>query len=127
MLNWGDTFLTGDEEDSDLHLWIVLTPPTEGEVVTVSVTTRRQKSELLVLLRVGDHPFIRHDSVVSYRYARIRTVDEIETALVNGTAKKREPVSAGLLKRMRDGLVESDFTPNGVRHFYLDVMRVEIE
>ncbi len=126
MLNCGDTFLTGDEEDSDLHLWIVLTPPTEGEVVTVSVTSRRQKSELLVPLQAGDHPFIRHDSVISYRYAKIRTVDEIETALMNGTAKKREPVSAGLLKRVGDGLVESDFTPNGVRYFYVDVMRSEI-
>ena len=30
MLNCGDTFLTGDEEDLDLHLWIIISPPSEG-------------------------------------------------------------------------------------------------
>jgi mRNA-degrading endonuclease toxin of MazEF toxin-antitoxin module len=77
MLNLGDTFLTGDAEDDTLHLWIILTPPSEGEVVTVSVTTRRRKSETLVQLHPGDHPFIAHESVIAYAYARIRTVEEI--------------------------------------------------
>jgi len=58
MLRQGNTFLIGDEQDDTLHLWIILTPPSEGEVITVSVTTRRRKSETLVTLRSGDHPFI---------------------------------------------------------------------
>lgn len=33
-------------------------------------------------------------------------------------AKMREPVSPELLRRIRAGLRDSDFTPNGVRHFY---------
>jgi len=45
MLECGDTFLTGDDEDEGYHLWIVMTPPSEGEVVTVSVTTLRKRSE----------------------------------------------------------------------------------
>jgi hypothetical protein len=123
MLECGDTFLTGDDDDEGYHLWIVLTPPSEGEVVTVSVTTLRKRSEKLVVLQAGEHPFIGHPSVVAYAYARIRTVQTIETAIVNGTAKKREPVSRALLKKVRAGLVDSDFTPNGVRHFYNDVMQ----
>ena len=123
MLECGDTFLTGDDDDEGYHLWIVLTPPSEGEVVTVSVTTLRKRSEKLVVLQAGDHPFIEHPSVVAYAYARIRTVQTIETAIVNGTAKKREPASRALLKKVRAGLVDSDFTPNGVRHFYNDVMQ----
>jgi len=122
MLNCGDTFLTGDEEDQDLHLWIIISPPSEGEVVTVSVTTKRKRSESLVVLRPGDHPFIAHDSVIAYSYSRVRPVDDIETALLNGTAKKREPVSEQLLKRVQAGLLDSDFTPNGVRHFFREVM-----
>lgn len=122
MLNCGDTFLTGDEEDLDLHLWIIISPPSEGEVVTVSVTTRRKRSEALVVLHPGDHPFIAHESVIAYSYARIRTVEDIEAALLNGTAKKREPVSEQLLKRAQAGLLDSDFTPNGIRHFFREVM-----
>src|ERR1700676_42671 len=100
MLNDGDTFLTGDAEDESLHLWIVVTPPTDGEVVTVSVTTRRRKSETLVVLKPGDHPFIEHESVIAYTYSRIRPVDDIEAAMRNGTAKKRQPISRELLARI---------------------------
>jgi mRNA-degrading endonuclease toxin of MazEF toxin-antitoxin module len=118
MLNRGDTFLTGDEQDDTLHLWIVLTPPSEGEVVTVSVTTRRRRSETLIELHPGDHPFIVHDSVIAYSYARIRTVEEIEVAVASGAAWLREPVSPEVLERVCKGLIESDFTPNGIRNFY---------
>lgn len=118
MLNCGDTFLTGDNETDDWHLWIIITPPSEGEVITVSVTTRHKKSESLVVLRAGDHPFIKHDSVVAYRYSMIRTVEDIEAAIANGSAKQREPVSAALLSRVQNGLLDSEFTPNGVKHYY---------
>lgn len=121
MINCGDTFYASDDEDSEPHLQVVITPPTEGEVVTVSITTRRKRSETLVQLHLGDHPFIKHDSVVAYAYARIRTVEEIETAIQGGTARKREPVSSQLLKRIQSGLIDSDFTPNGVRRFYLEL------
>jgi len=123
MLECGDTFLTGDDEDEGYHLWIVVTPPSEGEVVTVSVTTLRKRSEKLVVLQSGEHPFIEHPSVIAYAHSRIRTVEAIETAITNGAAKKREPASPVLLKKVRAGLTDSEFTPNGVRNFYLDVMR----
>jgi len=122
MLNCGDTFLIEDEDGQDCHLWILITPPTEGEVVIVSVTTMRKRSETLVVLRKGDHPFIDHDSVVAYSYSQVKTVEDIEAAIENGTAKKREPASAELMRRVRAGLIDSDFTPNGVRHFYRAVM-----
>lgn len=81
MLACGDTFYAGDSEDEEPHLNIVITPPEEGEVVTVPVSTKRQHSELLVQLAVGDHPFVKWQSVINYAYARIRTVEEIETAI----------------------------------------------
>jgi len=78
MLSCGDTFYAGDTEDDEPHLNIVITSPEEGEVVTVPVTTKRRYSETLVQLAIGDHPFIKWQSVVSYAYAKIRTVEEIE-------------------------------------------------
>jgi len=124
MLNCGDTFITGDDESEseDWHLQIIVTPPSDsGEVVTVCVTTQRKRSETLVVLLAGSHPFIKHPSVISYGYSKIRCVADIDTALKNGSAKVREPVSEEVLKRAKAGLVDSDFTPNGVRRFYLDV------
>lgn len=89
----------------------------------MSVTTRRRKSETLVQLHPGDHPFIVHESVIAYAYARIRTVEEIEVAIATGTAKLREPMSPELLGRICNGLIDSDFTPNGIRHFYKSIQR----
>ena len=121
-MNCGDTFLTGNDEDDDYHLWIIITPPQNDEVVTVSVSTRRKRSEPLVILNKGDHPFINRESVILYAFARIRCLTDISAAIANGTAKKREPVSEGILKRVQAGLLESDFTPNGVKRFFWQVM-----
>lgn len=125
MLNCGDTFLTGtDDDEDDYHLWIIVTPPNLGEVVTVCVVTAHKRSERLVVLNAGDHPFIKHESVIAYRWSKIRLVDDLEAALSTGAAKKREPLSAAILKKAQSCLLESDFTPNGVRQYFKDVMMV---
>src|SRR5437667_4472522 len=121
MLNCGDTFYAGDDEDVEPHLQVVVTPPHHGEVITVSITTKHACSESLVVLRVNDHPFIKWDSVVSYGYAAIRKVADIESAIHNGRAAKRDPISPHILRKIRMGLNDSEFTPNGVRHFYFDL------
>jgi hypothetical protein len=121
MLSCGDTFYASDDEDVEPHLFVIITPPHEGDVITVSVTTRRQKSEALVILKVGDHPFIKWESVVSYRHAQIRKLKQLEAAIDSGLAAKREPISGSLLRRIRMGLMESEFTEYGVLHFYLDL------
>lgn len=119
----GDTFLAGRDEDEKLHLRIVVTAPNaDGEVAVVSVTTRRNRSETLVVLQAGDHPFIQHESVIAFAYAEISSVARIEQTIASGAARSREPVAAALLKRIQAGLLDSDFTPNGVRQFARDVL-----
>ncbi len=118
MLSCGDTFYASDDEDEEPHLQVIITSPEEGEVITVPVTTKRRHSETLVQLAEGDHPFIKWQSVISYAYARIRTVESIEALLNCGKAKPKEPASPELLKRIKMGLKDSEFTPNGVRHYF---------
>ena len=121
-LKCGDTFLTGDGNEDNFHLWIVLTSPNEGEVVTVCLVTAHKRSERLVVLNKGDHPFVQHESVIAYGFSQIRSVEDIQELLRSGAAKPRDPVSPELLKKIRAGLVDSDFTPNGVRAYYRLVM-----
>lgn len=121
MLNCGDTFLTGDGDEDNFHLWIIITQPNEGEVVTVCVVTSHKRSERLVVLNKGDHPFIDHESVIAYYYSKIRAVADIEAAFVARAARKREPVSEHILRRAQNGLLDSEFTPNGVRHYFKSV------
>ena len=120
-INCGDCFLAGESDEEKLHLRVVVTSPVAGEVIVVSITTRRRNSESLVVLLPGAHPFIQHESVVAYRYSEIRTVESIEAALKNGQAQRREPMPPDALRRIRAGLRDSDHTPNGVRHYFLTV------
>lgn len=79
---------------------------------------------MLVVLREGDHPFLRHESVIAYRYSRIVKVEYIESAVKNRDATPREHASESLLKRAQAGLVESEFTPYGVITFYKTAMGI---
>lgn len=119
----GDTFLAGEDEDEKLHLRIIVTSPNaSGEVAVVSLTTRRRHSESLVTLFPGDHPFVQHESVIAFAYSEVNTVTKIENAIASGKARMRDPVSADLLRRMQAGLLDSDFTPNGVRQFVREAL-----
>jgi hypothetical protein len=122
MVACGDSFLSGDDEYEDYHLNVVITPPSAGEVITVSITTLRKRSEKLVIVRPGEHPFVIRDSVVAYIYSRIRKVADIESAIEADNAKPRNAVTPELLARIRKGFLESEFTPNGVRQLYKMIM-----
>lgn len=122
MLECGDTFLTGDGDEDNFHLWIIVTPPAEGEVVTVCMVTATKKTERLVRLQPGEHPFIKHESAISYGFSKIRIVADIEALLANDLARQKDPMPPDALRRIQAGLVDSDFTPNGVRAFYRFVM-----
>lgn len=63
----GDTFLMpAPDGTATPHLWIVTTAPDplSKRCAIVSVTTLRNSKDQTVTLRVGDHPFIRHDSTI---------------------------------------------------------------
>lgn len=122
MLNCGDTFLTGDGDEDNFHLWIIVTPPNQGEVVTVCMVTAQRRTERLVILNPGDHPFVKHESGIAYLFAKIRTIADIESLLENGFAILKEPMPPDVLKRIQAGVIDSDFTPNGVRAYFRDVM-----
>lgn len=122
MLACGDTYLAGDIDYEEFHLWIILTPTNLNEVVVVNVTTRHKRSDTTVIISPGEHPFIKQESVIAYRFAKVKTVTEIEKAISDGTAIKREPVSTSLLRRIREGLIQSEHAENGVRFLFQEFM-----
>src|SRR6516162_2234774 len=119
MAACGDTFFFGDDNDPTGHLQIVITEPTDsGHVITVSLTTRHKKSDAMVPLNVGDHPYIKRPSVISFAYAKVRTTREIDGVIANGDAKAHAPMDEKFLRRCRSALVESEFTPYEVLDFF---------
>jgi hypothetical protein len=73
MLTCGDAILMPSPGVSSLHLWIIITDPSKdsGKAIIVSVTTRRAHSDLTLIIKPSDHPWIKHDSVVMYSDASI--------------------------------------------------------
>ena len=116
----GDTLLIpAPGSDVTPHLWIVVTEPAPDthRCVIVSVTTLRYNKDQTVTLVTGDHPFIRHPSVVFYADAQIVDVRQLRADLVARVAERREACSPDLLKLVRAGVSASPFTPKKVLTF----------
>jgi hypothetical protein len=124
-MNCGDTFIIEDDDGTDEHLHVILTPPSlADEVVTVSISTRRRWSETLVCLQKGEHPWITRESVVAYHFAAIRTCAAIEAAVTAGKARPKEQASPELIRKILAGLIDSDFTPPVVLAYYKGIAQI---
>lgn len=109
----GDTFLMPAPGGTVTpHLWIAITEPDPSSQLCaiVSVTTLRNSKDQTVILRIGDHPFIRHDSTISYGDAVIVDARRIENEIGTGLVVRRNPCSAETLKLVQQGVAASPFT-----------------
>jgi hypothetical protein len=116
----GDTFLMPAPGGRLLpHLWIIVTPPQPDTrlCAIVSVTTLRNSKDQTVILRAGDHPFIRHDSTIFYGDAMIVDVHRLEAEITAGLALVRERCSPPILKLVQDGVLASPFTKPKIVRF----------
>jgi len=118
-LKAGDAFLypvnvTGLKQ----HLHIIATSPDENGIVAVaSVTSLRGAKDQTVIIRKGEHPFVRWDTVVFFAQAFLEKLSTIEEWLANGSAVPEVAVSESLLCEIQNGFVASDLTKNRVRDF----------
>lgn len=85
----------------------------------VSITTQRPGSDATCVLGPGDHPFVKHPSVVYYQDARELDLLAIERALTAGmqnvVCTRHASCSPSLLLRIRQGLLASSFTPKNIK------------
>ena len=98
------------------HLWILVTEPSQdtnlGEFV--SVNSLRGGKAQTVILRRGDHPYITKDSVVYFGDARLWDTTLIDADLASGAIQGLEACSAGLLRLLQSGILNSPYTPNSI-------------
>lgn len=117
----GDTYLLYDEDNYDgkPHLHVVITEPDEdGQIVLVSVTTRRAKSDTMVCLNIGDHEFIIQPSVITYAYSKVLTVSKLADMVVKGDATPKEKATAQLVTRAQNGMLETDRAPYDAQRLF---------
>jgi len=103
----GDTFRFLNGEDP--HLWMVISDPEldANEVLIVNVTSWRADKEQTCLLGPGDHPAIAHNSCIFYKGSRVHSHSHLNWLYNSGKIVLVEPLSASLLKRVREGAAGS--------------------
>lgn len=119
VIGAGRAMLFRPPGDAAPHLWLVLTEP-DGQspkVVAAAVRTLRPYSDRTVVLQVGDHPFIKHDSTVDYGSARYFRVDKIVAAMKRGTCHLRSDLAPAVLGRVQRGLLESPHTIHEIKRY----------
>ncbi len=118
----GCTYLLYDEEDASVppHLHIQITDPdANGLIILVSVTTERPKSDTMVRIAAGEHPFVTRPSVITYAYSKLITCAKLQTLIDAEEAVPKKPASDALVKRAQAGMKETDRAPEEVQLFFL--------
>lgn len=107
----GFTFLAPTPDCAYSHLYIVIAILSEDEVLWVSVTTQRDNSDTSCILRAGDHPFIKNDSVVNYRDADRKSADNLKEGIKRGLISPRPPLTNEVFERVKEGAKGAYFMP----------------
>jgi len=115
----GRSLLIYPRPDAKPHLWFVLTDPqgTPGRIVAVMVQSAKVHTDRTVMLMPGEHPFIRHETAVSFGTATFFTVEKLTSSFKKGTCHLRADMTDRLLQKVRAGLLASARTPNAIREF----------
>jgi hypothetical protein len=108
-----ETFL-GLIDDRHLFMVIAVVPASELLCV-VNFTTHRPPCDESCLVQPGEHPFVTRLTVVSYRNALIKTNADLERARVAALLQMKDPLSAALLTKVRQGALRSLATPRNVK------------
>jgi len=111
----GDTFLYPLNESTKEHLWVVATDPhDDGRVAIVSLTSLRGAKDQTVILRKGDHPFIKWETCVYYAFADVWSTEKIAAEVAASNPVHLESLRPDILQLIVDGFTSSDFVKNRV-------------
>jgi hypothetical protein len=100
------------------HLWIVVSNPdlNPERVVLANITTPQGKPrDDDIVLKPSDHPWIKHPSRVQCGGSYHTPLQDIEERLRNGSLTRAAPIRATLVGLIREGMINSRRTPEGVR------------
>ncbi len=119
LIRAGSSIYFSTHEIPNPHLHFILTDPDGNpeEVVAVMVCTAKWHTDKTVVLEPGDHPFIRHRSSVQFGGADFLPVGKVQNLIKNKKCFLKEDMSAGLLQRVRAGLLKSIHTKNWVKEY----------
>lgn len=91
------------------HLYIIIAiQKSTGKALVVNVTSFKKGCDTSCILRVGQHNFLNHPSIINYADAQIVEISILDDLLKRELIKPHVPVSSIQLKRIQQcGLASS--------------------
>jgi hypothetical protein len=121
-VNLGDTFLNINPYIAQ-HLWaIVSNPATDGRVVMFNFTSRHPGCEETCIIRRGEHPFVKHDTIVAYQRGQWLSRADWDQLQKLGFCQPHSSLTPSLLLRIQRGALDCDLTPIG----FLEIIRASM-
>jgi len=127
----GGFFLLSDRDINE-HPYVIISRPDldPDRVVIVSLTSYNEPYHEIVkdascLLQSGDHPWIHHQTCVSYRDGTIVKRSQLEEFESEGHITFQEPVSDEILQRILQGAEQTDELPGKCRKVLEDQDLIE--
>ena len=85
------------------------------QVVVVSLTTKRSGSDETVILTLGDHPFIKHDTAINYQDTRRFDKADLLDRINRRFFEPGQSFSDDKIIIIQQGLLRSPHTPNDIK------------
>jgi hypothetical protein len=116
----GDSFWVQTAHEPVEHLWILISKPNplSHSAMWINVTTARSWSDRTTVLQHGDHPAVRHESVINYRGAKLVDLVKLEGLIQAAQARNENRCPSALLSRIQSGVLASKFTPRKIQNHF---------
>ncbi len=101
-----------DDRAGDDHLYVVISSPSQPELVIVSVTTKRRFTDTSCELNAGDHPFVQHASCIAYEFGEVISTETLQRKIDDHLVRVRDPMSLEIIGRILDGAERTRNLPN---------------
>jgi hypothetical protein len=123
----GNTYVL-QNKSIDEHLWIVISHPEQEaeQIVIVSLTSYGRLRDASCILGRGDHPWIRHQTVVGYEFAKCVKESDIDLLVASGELIPREDASDDLLRKILLGAERTDAMPTKCQRVLEDQGLIEL-
>jgi hypothetical protein len=108
----GDTFLIPDGIGTHLNCVLALGP--DNSLILCHFTTMHRRSDRTLVIQPGEHPFFDRETVVRYDQVYI-CPESAHEALRRMITRMMEPLSPELLKRVKQGALDSPQTPDNIK------------
>lgn len=123
IFSMGESYFIIERDFDEIdHLWIIVSDPNidHQRLVLVPMSTLEEYKECICRIDEGEHPRAQHDSVIEYRFAKVRSSEWLQDKVNEHKARKREDFGQNLLDRIHGKAEDSRFISLDCLHVLSD-------